>query len=399
MLYFSAMMRRTRTSTSNVLLLFIRQTFHAQREKTAGIYHAARERGWQVLPAGDAFSCEKLSQLIDLWHPLGCLVDVSALEEHEKPTNGSLRSLLRKVPTILLARDRFHRRQRLDCSRQQVRAPVILATRHFRDMDLRDFAYLPDPDHPFWSTERGNIFRAATRSWGFSEYGGRSQLTAEGFADLCSWLSELPKPCGLLLASDHVAPPLYSAARHQRIEIGKDLIVLGVDNDEMICNSVTPTLSSISFDYFQSGVNAVKLLENRIKRPDRPPQTLLYSTIEVVRRQSSARGLPDRRAAKALAYIEENATRHDINITSVAKVMGCCRTLAARLFRKHVQKSILEAIRERRMKKAFSLLKETTLPIDAIPGMCGYASTAHFKVDFRRLTGMTMREWRKHHAE
>jgi len=38
------------------------------------------------------------------------------------------------------------------------------------------------------------------------------------------------------------------------------------------------------------------------------------------------------------------------------------------------------------------------LPIDAIPGLCGYASTAHFKVDFRHLTGMTMREWRKRHT-
>ena len=398
MLYFPAMKRKSRKSTSNILLLFIRQTYHAQREKTAGIYHAARERGWQVLPSGDAFTVKKLSKLIDLWHPLGCLVDVSALEEHEKPANRSLRALLRKVPTILLSRDLFYKCQRLDCSRQQVRAPVILATRHFRDMGLRNFAYLPDPDHPFWSTERGNLFRSATRSWNFSEYDGRNQLTAEGFADLCTWLAELPKPCGILLASDHVAPPLYSAARHQRIEIGRDLIVLGVDDDEMICNSVTPTLSSIRVDYFQSGVNAVKLLENRIKHPDRSPQTLLYSTVEIVQRQSSARGYPDRRVAKAMSYIRENATRHDIDITAVAATMGCCRTLAARLFRKHVQKSILEVIRESRLKKAFALLKETTLPIDTIPGMCGYASTAHFKVDFRRLTGMTMREWRKRHT-
>ena len=79
----------------------------------------------------------------------------------------------------------------------------------------------------------------------------------------------------------------------------------------------------------------------------------------------------------------------------IAETMGCCGRLAEKLFRMHAKMSILDAIHQVRMDKAFYLLKNRAIPIDAIPFQCGYgASPAFLKTYFKKQTGMTMREWR-----
>ena len=97
---------------------------------------------------------------------------------------------------------------------------------------------------------------------------------------------------------------------------------------------------------------------------------------------------------------------YPISAASLAKVrddvaaeMGCCRRLAETLFRRHIGSSILNAIRKVRLEKAYALLRNKSVPIDAIPSQCGYAaSPAYLKTYFRRQTGLTMREWRAKEA-
>ena len=85
-----------------------------------------------------------------------------------------------------------------------------------------------------------------------------------------------------------------------------------------------------------------------------------------------------------------------ITIDDVAREMGVCRRMAERLFRQHVGISILDAIRKVRMETAFTLLRNDSVQIDAIPFQCGYAaSPSYLKTYFKRQTGLTMREWRE----
>ena len=98
---------------------------------------------------------------------------------------------------------------------------------------------------------------------------------------------------------------------------------------------------------------------------------------------------------KGMAFVTANACSK-IAVSDVAAEMGCCGRLAESLFRKHTGASILDAIRKARLEKAFSLLKNPRIPLDAIPFQCGYeASPAYLKTYFKRITGLTMREWRR----
>ena len=52
------------------------------------------------------------------------------------------------------------------------------------------------------------------------------------------------------------------------------------------------------------------------------------------------------------------------------------------------------------LEKTFSLLKNPRIPLDAIPFQCGYAAApAYLKTYCKRVTGLTMRDWRKKNTQ
>ena len=379
---------------SGIVLVFIRQKYQSQREKISGIYSAAIERGWQIQPVDGTFDATRFRELRNLWSPIGCLVDDSAMPRRAGRPLRLAKSALLGVPTVLLGRDKSRREQVLDCSAQDGRDPALAAARTLRELGLGQFAFVGEPSRPSWSEERRRYFADAVRPLGFKAYGGADPATVRGQVALASFLRGLPRPFGVLLAADHLAMPFYSAVGRAGLTIGRDLFVLGVDNDEMICTSLSPALSSVHPNFFQSGRNAIGLLDRRLRNPDLPPQYVTYGTLEVVRRASTARLLADRRIAGGLAFIAEHGLER-ITAADVAASMNCCRRMAEKLFRKHTGESILGTLRAMRLEKAKSLLANTSFPVDAIPPMCGYDSLPHFKTYFRQQTGMTMRDWRK----
>ena len=192
-----------------------------------------------------------------------------------------------------------------------------------------------------------------------------------------------------------MATPFYMAVYEAGLFIGTGFLTLGVDDDEHIYLSHTPQLSSVQLDFFKNGVNAVRLLERRLSDISLPPQRITYGTLGVIRRASTSPVYRDRRATKGMTFVNTHGCER-ITVDDVAKEMGVCRRLAEKLFRQHVGVSVLNAIRKVRIERAFTLLRNDSVPIDAIPFQCGYAaSPAYLKTFFKRQTGLTMRQWRE----
>ena len=103
----------------------------------------------------------------------------------------------------------------------------------------------------------------------------------------------------------------------------------------------------------------------------------------------------DFRVTKAMSLIAERGS-DKLSVAEVAQEMGCCSHLAQILFKRYTGMTVLDAIRKTRLEKAFSLLKNPRIPLDAIPFQCGYpAAPAYLKTYFKRVTGLTMRDWRR----
>ena len=373
-----------------IVLLFIKPRFVSQRERISGIYSAAIKRGWQIQPINKTPDAATVRECEMLWHPSGCLVDQSALSGRlDKRTFG-------KMPAALMGRDTTRVAQAFDCIHLNARDPAAFAVQELIRCGVKGFAYVCDHLNPPWSVERGVFFRESVgANEYFSEYSGRDPATMRGRKDMVAWLRGLPVPCGVLLAADHVAPAFYAAASAAKRRIGADLPTVGVDNDEQICRTLTPSLSSVKLDFFQSGADAVALLARRMESPQRPLQIMTFPSLGIVRRASTTREFQDRRMNLGMAFITEHGCEK-ISVDDVAETMGCCRRLAMSLFRKHARTSILDAIRDVRIEKSFLLLRNKSIAIDAVPFQCGYAaSPSTFKTHFKRVTGMSMREWRR----
>ena len=384
-------MGKTGHSGTKVVLFFVKPLFHSHRERIRGVYAAAIERGWHVQQIDAEPTVNRLCNDIQTWNPIGCLIDPSVMTGHIDPR------ALRLIPTVIMGRGEATLPwEQFDYSAQDFRSPVTAAISELTRLGLKHFAFFGDPGQPYWSVERGQFFREGLPPDStFSEYAGPNPNTVHGRKAVVKWLLSLPRPCGCLLAADHMAISFYTAADAAGLAIGSDLPTLGVDDDERICKSLKPTLSSVQLDVFMNGANAVLLLERRLSDASQAPQRITYGTLGISRRASTSPYFNDHRATKGMIFINEHGCE-GLTVNTVAKEMGCCRRLAEELFRRHTGISILDTIRKVRMEKCMSLLRNKSVPIDAIPYQCGYgASPAYLKTYFKKQTGMTMREWRK----
>ena len=93
-------------------------------------------------------------------------------------------------------------------------------------------------------------------------------------------------------------------------------------------------------------------------------------------------------------YIADHFTE-PLDAAHLSRVLGIGKTQLYALTRKLYQQGLAKHIRELRMKKARSLLREQMdLPLAEVAWQCGYRDYNYFFTVFRRETGCTPREWR-----
>lgn len=97
----------------------------------------------------------------------------------------------------------------------------------------------------------------------------------------------------------------------------------------------------------------------------------------------------------ALTYIKDNY-QDKIYIADLAAQANLNEQYFCRLFKKAIGRSPIEYINEYRIKQTRRLLEETDLPITEICLECGYNNLGNFLREFRKYTGTTPLQYRKH---
>lgn len=263
------------------------------------------------------------------------------------------------------------------------------------------FAYVADTEEWDWSLIRYKAFEKRITEAGFtcavyngSDVGRKSDWTRDQ-QRLAEWLLALPKPCAVLAARDGRARQVLETCVLVGLDVPGDVAVLGVDNDEILCENSSPTLSSIQPDSEEAGYQAADLLERLMRRNLRTKQTIFYGVRRIVVRESSRLArVVDRRLLRGLEFIRLNSGE-DIGVANVALHMAVSRRMAELLFRKHLGHSILEEIQQVRLTRLKNFLLETPMPIGQISVQCGYQTEMHTKRVFKQAMGMTMRQYRR----
>jgi len=212
---------------------------------------------------------------------------------------------------------------------------------------------------------------------------------------LAAWLLDLPKPAGVMVASDQLGPQLLEACRRAGIEVPYELAVVGVDNDETLCEVCNPPLSSVNAGHQVLGYQAAALLDRLMKGGRAPSEPLYVQPQGVVTRKSTdVLATADRQVAAALRFIREYACQGLTAVDVVAHV-PVSRSVLQRRFRKELGRSIQEEIVHTRLKRARQLLAETDLPLIEVAERTGFKHQEYLGAIFKAKTGTTPAQYRR----
>ena len=264
-----------------------------------------------------------------------------------------------------------------------------------------NFAYVGDALNSSWSRERAIAFREVIESAGHPVSLYESNPLAEHEKNTESamreWLLNLPKPCAVLTVNDIRARLIFGCCRTCGIGIPNDISIISCDNDEFICETCSPTLTSIKFTTQSAGYKAAELLDRLMKGNTRIPLSeryVHYGFGEVVERNSTRRNASGDIVFRVLEKLRENASSR-LTISTLAKSLNVSKRYLETRFKTATGTTIHDKLLQLRLERAKVLLKENNRTIAEIAEACGFCSPSHFSSFFRRHAGCRPMEYKE----
>ena len=276
-----------------------------------------------------------------------------------------------------------------------------LAANYFLERHYTRFAFVGEPHNLYWSAERAKGFRERVEKAGFKchMYGRLTRDEKHDWAieqnRMKRWLKSLPKPIALFAAMDGRGRQILDACMDAEITVPDEIAVLGVDNDELICEATFPTMSSVETTGKQTGYMIAEHLDHLMRGQRRKKQVFINTPTHIItRRSTDATMIPDPQIARALEFIWKEAGHRPIHVPDVVSIIGSSRRFAEIHFKNVVGRTILEEILRIRLDRVCALLSETNLPIGEITHQCGFERESYLARLFKKRYDCSMSAYR-----
>lgn len=293
-------------------------------------------------------------------------------------------------------------------------AVAEVAFKCFAEHHYHTFAYCGFPGVRF-SDARGRAFASLAEKQGavVSLYEWKGPVADKFFrnektdvpdaAVLASWLKTLPKPIALFCCNDLRAVQVMRVCSDLGLDVPREIAVLGVDNDVLLCTFTNPSLSSVQTDPFSIGRRAAEMLDEQMTgRPQGETNAAakcatpcLWAPKKVVERMSTD-SCPFKTPwlGDAVRYIRRNLAK-GVTARDVDDFIGYSHPKVNQVFNDELGHTVKKEILLQRSRYACSLLKETDLTVNEIARRCGFQSVQYFVSSFSEEFKMTPEAWRK----
>jgi LacI family transcriptional regulator len=300
----------------------------------------------------------------------------------------------RRIPTVLLT-ERF-----VDAPMPRVIADSAaigrLAAEHLLDCGLRHLAFIGYADAPF-AQRRGSGFVQAAQQAGLTchVFGAHNVDRQFPGAAVRRWLSALPKPVGLMTCNDHMGMLMLGLCRELGLRVPADVAIVGVDNDELVCDYCTPPLSSVRLDSRNAGYKAAQMLHGLLRGQKAPARPIVIQPLGVVRRQSSdIVAIGGEVVGHAIKFMRDHAC-DGLSVADVVRQTPLARRTLEKACRALLGHSPFNEIRRIQLARARELLRTTLLPIGTIAQQVGLGEGKRLSEVFRSHAGQTPSEYRR----
>jgi len=325
------------------------------------------------------------------WEPDGAICPVSQVDG------------LSRLRVPLIAYDVNEYSGRVPCVLSEDFEAGRLAAGHLLDLGHRHFAFCGYSGIR-WSRERCQAFCDSVEQAGCTVEAHRPRnrrpaAWAKEEPHVRHWLETLPKPIGMLCANDDRAASILESCHVLGYGVPEDVSVIGVDDDQYVCELQNPPLSSVKMASDRAGYEAAALLDRMMHGEERMSgQRIMAHATGVTARQSTnvlmVRNVDVR---KALRFIRENAGR-SIRVADIAKVTNLSHRTLNDQFHSELGCSIIKQLTRARIAYISRLLTETEMRIREIASVVGYRDDRHFSRYFKRATGLTPQAYRGKHT-
>ena len=280
-----------------------------------------------------------------------------------------------------------------------------MAARYFMERGLRHFAYY-GLNGVVWSDGRRDGFmEVAARDAGAplrkSDIREIKNLKTSWWYNtekLIHWLRSLPKPVGIYCCDDNKAYNIIEACSQSQqtgLRIPEDILLLGTDNDETVCQLCMPQLSSVALDVEIAGYQVAALIEYLLNLPPKE-RSKHYSDIivrptHIVTRHSTDALVNDNPyISKILRYIENNIGK-SLRVEDLVALVPMSRRTLEETFSKSMGTSIYRYIIQTRVSRFQKLILGGFSPSQAAMELgLEYKSLSR---EFKRQTGLSPKEF------
>jgi len=269
---------------------------------------------------------------------------------------------------------------------------------YLKEKGFKNFAFCGF-NNMYWSDKREYGFANSLRAAGYNveiykQPKAEKKSVHNEQKNMAKWLQSLPKPIGLMAVNDDRGQYVISLCNLLRINIPEEIAVVGVDNDDLVCDLCNPPLSSVALNTQRAGYNVAALLDKLMCGEKMNGQLVTIDASHIVTRQSSdIIAIEDKDLSNALHFIRERA-REPIQVVEVADAIGVNKRTLERRFLKKLKCPINEKIKNARVELMTKLLCETMMPITQISDEMGFKSIEHISRYFKREKGVSPTEYR-----
>lgn len=270
----------------------------------------------------------------------------------------------------------------------------VMAAQFFINKRFKNFAFF-GVKGLVWSDERREGYREEIEKAGGKFY----CLESESHDDIdrqsvSGWLEALPKPIALFCCDDAHALFISETCKINGVKIPDEISLLGVDNDELMCNISDPPISSIELDVEKGGYLIGKYILQQISGKLKENFNVVIKPVRIELRRSTEKfNIQDPYIRRALRYIEDNFTSN-IHIDSILSGVPLSRRNFELKFKKETGTTIYQYILRCRCEHLADLLVRTDRPIIEIAYEAGFADYNNLSRTFKKFMNCSPLEYR-----
>jgi LacI family transcriptional regulator len=279
-----------------------------------------------------------------------------------------------------------------------------LVAEHFLSRGFKHFVFFSDTDN--WSyEERGEAFSGALKRAGHEVTWLRWHLSGVATTGRNEWskkrkwlaaeMKRAPKPLAVFAANDQQALDVLESCESVGVAVPEQVALIGAENYLPAPEAMRTPISSVDTNLEMLGYRGAQLLNELMSGRPGPTEPIRVPAAGIIARKSSdILTIGHRGVARSLRFIWEHS-QEPICVKDLVGVAGMSRRGLHMAFWEHLGRTPGQELQRVRIDRAKQLLAASDHKIESISAMCGYQSANSFCIAFKRVTGMSAKQFRE----